>query len=158
MDWGGWLLFGSVATVVLTGIMVSANLLGITRMGMPLILGTMITSDVDRARIYGTVMHAAAGLVFALAYAWGFSLLDRATWWLGALFGLIHGLSVLTILVPLMPGMHPRMASDRAGPDLHLGLEPPGFLGLNYGVPTPVVTLVAHVAFGIILGSFIVPR
>ena len=27
-------------------------------------------------------------LGLALAYAWGFSLLDRATWWLGGLFGL----------------------------------------------------------------------
>jgi hypothetical protein len=33
-------------------------------------------------------------------------------------------------------------------------LEPPGFLALHYGVRTPVSVLVAHVAFGSILGAF----
>jgi hypothetical protein len=33
-------------------------------------------------------------------------------------------------------------------------LEPPGFLGLNYGFSTPLSIVIAHVVFGIILGSF----
>ena len=34
-------------------------------------------------------------------------------------------------------------------------LEPPGFLMLNYGARTPLVTLVAHIAYGAIVGGFI---
>jgi len=33
-------------------------------------------------------------------------------------------------------------------------LEPPGFLALNYGYETPVSVLIAHVAYGIVLGLF----
>jgi hypothetical protein len=34
-------------------------------------------------------------------------------------------------------------------------LEAPGSLMLNYGVATPVVMLIAHVAYGAIVGGFI---
>ena len=37
-------------------------------------------------------------------------------------------------------------------------LEPPGFLGLHYGIRTPLTVLVAHVIFGIILGTFYVVK
>ena len=68
------------------------------------------------------------------------------------LFGLVHVGIALTVLVPLLPGVHPRMASDRAGPASTAVLEPPGLLGLNYGAQTPAVAIVAHLAFGIALG------
>jgi len=53
-----------------------------------------------------------------------------------------------------MPGLHPRMASEQQGPTVMRQLEPPGFLALNYGLPTPVSVLLAHVVFGAILGAF----
>jgi hypothetical protein len=34
-------------------------------------------------------------------------------------------------------------------------LESPGFLMLNYGRSTPTVTLVAHLAYGTIVGGFL---
>jgi hypothetical protein len=49
-------------------------------------------------------------------------------------------------------GIHPRMASNRAGPTSTAVLEPPGLLGLNYGAQTPLVTLAAHLAYGVALG------
>ncbi len=33
-------------------------------------------------------------------------------------------------------------------------LEPPGFLLRNYGSATPVATLLAHIAYGAIVGGF----
>jgi hypothetical protein len=54
----------------------------------------------------------------------------------------------------LMPGLHPRMASEQHGPTVMRQLEPPGFLALNYGYPTPLSVMVAHLAFGAILGLF----
>ena len=116
MDWAGWALFGLLATALLTAIMIVAQLLGWTRLDLPLILGTIVTDDPDRARVAGFVIHLAIGEGFALGYAAGFALLDMATWWLGGLFGLVHVAVALTILVPLLPGVHPRMASERAGP------------------------------------------
>ena len=152
MDWAGWALFGLLATATLTGVMIAAQLAGWTRLDLPLVLGTIVTADPDRARVAGFFMHLAIGEGFALGYAAGFALLDTATWWLGALFGMVHVTVALTVLVPLLPGVHPRMASARAGPDSLSVLEPPGLLGLNYGAQTPAVAIAAHLAFGIALG------
>ncbi|HWC32197.1 MAG TPA: hypothetical protein VG709_03635 [Actinomycetota bacterium] len=157
MDWAGWATFGFVATVVLTGVMVAAQLAGLSRMDLPMMLGTMFVADPDRARVVGFVMHLANGQGFALLYAAAFTLLGTATWWLGAIFGLVHGAAALTVIVPLMPGLHPRMASERQGLELGQLLEPPGLFALNYGRETPLMTLVAHVAYGTILGSFLTP-
>ncbi|MGE5287241.1 MAG: hypothetical protein ACM3ML_08575 [Micromonosporaceae bacterium] len=152
MDWAGWGLFGLVATAVLTAIMIVAQLAGVTRLDLPLILGTVVTEDPDRARVAGFVIHLGIGQAFALGYAAAFALLGQATWWLGAILGLVHVGVALTILVPLLGGVHPRMATNRAGPASAATLEPPGLLGLNYGAQTPVVAILAHLAYGIALG------
>jgi hypothetical protein len=157
MDWAGWTVFGIAATVTLTTIMVAAQLAGLSRMDIPLMLGTMFTDRPDRARFVGFLMHVVNGQIFALGYAAAFAVLDRSGWWLGALFGAWHGIAALVVLVPLASGVHPRMATERSGPDLHTVLEPPGLLALNYGRETPAVALVAHVTFGTILGAFLSP-
>jgi hypothetical protein len=36
-------------------------------------------------------------------------------------------------------------------------LEPPGLLALNYGIATPLVTVTAHVVYGIVLGLALQP-
>jgi uncharacterized membrane protein YagU involved in acid resistance len=150
-------VFGIAATVTLTGIMVAAQLAGLSRMDIPLILGTMFTDNPDRARSVGFLVHVVNGQVFALGYAAAFAILGRAEWWIGALFGAWHGLAALVVIVPLASGVHPRMATNRSGPELHAVLEPPGLLALNYGRETPLVALVAHVTFGVILGTFLSP-
>lgn len=152
MDWSGWALFGLLATAVLTAVMIGAQLAGWTRLDIPLLLGSMVVGEPDGARVVGFFVHLGFGQVFAFGYAASFALLDLATWWLGALFGLVHVAVALTILVPLLPGVHPRMASERAGPASVPVLEPPGLAALHYGVATPVVTIVAHLAYGIALG------
>jgi len=152
MDWAGWALFGLVATAVLTAVMTTAQLAGLTRLDLPLLLGTVVTPDPDRARVAGFFIHLAVGQGFALGYAATFALLDRATWWLGGLLGLLQVSLVLTVLVPLLTGVHPRMASNRAGPTSRAALEPPGLFCLNYGPQTPIVAIAAHLAYGIALG------
>jgi hypothetical protein len=157
VDWAGWAVFGLVATVTLTGIMVAAQFAGLSRMDIPLMLGTLFTDRPDRARFYGFLVHVVNGQIFAIGYAAAFTILDTSSWWLGALFGLGHGVAALTLLVPLMAGVHPRVASERGGPTLDAVLEPPGALALNYGRETPLVTLFAHVIYGAILGTFLSP-
>lgn len=152
MDWAGWALFGLIATTVLTALMICAQLGGLSRLDLPLILGTVVTPDPDRARAAGFVIHLVVGQAFALGYAASFATLGQATWWLGALFGALHGAVALMVLVPLLVGVHPRMASGRAGLESTAVLEPPGLLGLNYGAQTPLVTFTAHVAYGTALG------
>jgi hypothetical protein len=148
------ILWGFLATIALTALVRAGQAFGFTRIDLPLILGMMFTADRDRAKIYGSLLHAMNGWFFAVVYAWIFEAVHLATWWNGALLGLLHGAGVLTVVMPLLPGMHPRMASDYASPDADNSLEPPGFFALNYGYRTPIATLAAHVVYGIILGSF----
>lgn len=158
MDWAGWALFGLVATTALTVVMIAAQLGGLSRLDLPLLLGTVVTEDPDRARVAGFFIHLGVGQGFALGYAASFALLRRATWWLGGLLGLLHVAVALTVLVPLLAGVHPRMASARAGPASTAMLEPPGLLGLNYGSQTPLVAVAAHLAYGVALGVLLEAR
>lgn len=158
MDWAGWAVFGLVATAALTAVMTSAQLAGLTRLDLPLVLGTLVTEDPDRARVAGFVLHLAAGQVFALGYAAVFALLHGVTWWLGGLLGLLHVAVALMVILPLLPGLHPRMASHRAGPSSRAVLEPPGLLALNYGVQTPAVAVAAHLVYGVVLGLLLQAR
>ena len=154
MNLGSILLWGFVATIVLTTIMQGGQSLGLTRMSLPFIVGTMFTANRDRAGMIGFLVHVLNGWVFALLYALAFESWHRATWWLGTGIGLVHGLAVLVTLMPVLPGFHPRMASEQSGPEPTRMLEPPGFLALHYGRRTPLLVLLAHVIYGAIIGGF----
>ena len=155
MDWTGWALFGLVATAALTAVMITAQLAGLTRLDLPLALGTLVTEDPDRARAAGFVIHLAIGQAFALGYAATFAHKQLDTCGLGTLLGLLHVAVALLALLPLLPGLHPRMASRRAGPASTAVLEPPGLLALNYGIQTPAVAIIAHVIYGTVLGALL---
>jgi len=157
MDWSGWAVFGLLAAAVLTAVMTAAQLAGRTRLDIPLLLGTMFTADPDRARVAGFFVHLANGQAFAFGYTAVFAVLGFSSIWLGAVLGLVHGLVALLVILPLLPGIHPRLASDRAGPDSRAILEPPGLLALNYGKETPAVAIAAHVAYGAALGLLLAP-
>lgn len=47
------------------------------------------------------------------------------------------------------------MGTPQSAADSQPLLEAPGFLMLNYGRQTPVVSVVAHIAYGAIVGDFI---
>lgn len=154
MNWSSWLLWGFLATVVLTIISMATQGLGLTRMNFPYMLGTVITPDRDRARLYGYLVHLLVGWVSSLVYVLIFQSLGAAGWWRGMVIGVFHALFVLIVVMALLPGLHPRMASEQHGPEAHNMLEPPGFLALHYGRRTPVSIILSHAIFGAILGSF----
>jgi hypothetical protein len=154
MNWWSSVLWGFVGTVFLTGLMSGSQGLGLTRMSLPFMLGTMFTADRDRAKLVGFGVHLLNGWLLAVIYAAAFQSWRRATWWLGAAIGLVHGLFVLLVVMSLLPGLHPRMASEARGPEPTRQLEPPGFLALNYGRRTPAAVLLAHLIYGAVLGAF----
>jgi hypothetical protein len=148
------LLWGFVATIVLSTILSACQSLGFTRMSLPFLLGTMLTPNRDRAMLYGVLVHIVNGWLFALLYALAFESWRNANVWLGALTGLVHASFVLTVGMPIIPALHPRMVSEYFGPTPNRQLQPPGFLALNYGRRTPLVTVAAHLLYGAILGAF----
>jgi hypothetical protein len=153
MNIGSIVLWGFVATIALTTLMAGSHGLGLTRMSIPFLLGTIVTRNRDRALVAGIVFHVLNGWAFAFLYAAMVEAMNVSNWWVGAGIGLAHALFVLAVGMPLLPGMHPRMVSEYYGPTPNRRLQPPGFMALNYGRRTPFVTVVAHIVYGAIIGS-----
>lgn len=152
--WGA-AIGGLTGTVVLTTILRGASELRLTRIDLPFLLGTAVTADRGRAKAIGYILHFVAGLLFAMAYEIGFVVLDRSGWLLGAAFGLIHGLFAGSALVNiLLPIVHPRMGTSMSSLESTALIESPGFMMMNYGRRTPLVSLAAHIVFGAIVGAF----
>jgi uncharacterized membrane protein YagU involved in acid resistance len=148
------LLWGLAATILLSSLTVAAQSLGLTRVDIPFIIGTMVTPNRDRARVLGLVVHIINGWLFALVYALLFESVHAASWWFGSLMGAVQGGFVVAVVLPILPGVHPRMVSDFRGPEPTRLLEPPGFFVTNYGRWTPFVLLFTHVLYGATLGAF----
>jgi hypothetical protein len=152
--WGA-LAGGLAGTFVLTTAMRAGSELRLTRVDLPFLLGTAVTVNRSAAKVVGYVLHFLAGLVFSLGYFLFFSAIERSGWLLGAIFGLAHGMFAGTVLVNvLLPVLHPRMGTRFTDASSTPLVEPPGFMMLNYGASTPLVTLVAHCAYGAIVGGF----
>jgi hypothetical protein len=147
-------VWGFGATVVLTTVLAGSQALGLTRMNLPYLLGTMVTPDHDRAVIVGVALHVVNGWLFSLVYVAAFESVGRAHWSLGAAIGAVHAAFLLLVGMRALPALHPRMAGERQGPTVVRQLEPPGFLALHYGVRTPVSVFLAHLAYGAMLGTF----
>ncbi len=152
MTWGGLTAWAFFSTLVLYVIIDGSRALGLTRMDLPFILGTLFTSHRDRAKPIGFLIHVLNGWIFALFYL----VLIRETgfyhWWFGMVIGIVHSAFILIVVSEILPSLHPRMASEEHGPDPTRLLEPPGPFALNYGKQTPIVTIAAHLVYGGMLG------
>src|ERR1051326_1566484 len=153
MNWIHWLGWGFSGTVVLTSILAASQGFGATRVKNTSFLGTNFTPSRDKAKLIGFFLHFANGWIFALVYVFAFHAFGMATWWFGAIIGLVQAIFVLTMLMPVLPALHPRMANEQYGPTVVRQLEPPGFLGLHYGWRTPISGLIAHAIFCLVLAG-----
>ena len=128
-----------------------------TRMDLPLLLGTVVTENRRKARAIGYVMHFVLGIavrrsvrrvlrdhrpqlvVARRAARRAARDLHRARCWSAC----------------CCRSCIPRMATpDTAANEITL-IEPPGFLMLNYGRNTFLVTLAAHVVYGALVGLIV---
>lgn len=147
------MLWGLVATGAQAAVLFGSQRLGYSRLSLPFLIGTMFTGERPAANAAGFVFYALGGWLFAFIYYFLFSELGGPRWDIGAVIGALHGLVLLTTLAPLLPYLHPRMATEYDGPSYRRRLQPPGFLALHYGYRTPLTTLVAHALYGAILGA-----
>src|SRR2546427_238940 len=153
VSWPGSLLAGFVGTLVLPSLEAGAQQLHLTCMSLPYLLGAMFTPSRDRAKVIGFFTHLVNGQIVALLYVAIFHAVGASGVLRGALMGIAHSAIVLLVVVPLLPVIHPRMATLHQGPTDLRRIEPPGPLGLYYGVTTPLMVLLAHVAFGAVGGG-----
>lgn len=155
LHWWEGLVAGFAATLVMTPLMQMGAAMGMTRMNMTVMLGSMFRRDADSARRIGTALHFMNGIVFGLAYALVWWALDPAienAWWIGPIFGAVHSV-VAMVMMPVMSGMHPRVegrGETTEGSDVVLPRF--GFGGTGFGAMTPVGVLMGHLVFGLVWG------
>lgn len=148
------LLWGFLATGVMTTMLEASQFLGWSRMSLPFLFGTFFTGSRRRAIIIGFTLYLIGGWLFAFLYALAFESVGFVSWWLGAGIGFAHALFLVIVFLPNLPYIHPRMSTEYSGPTSKRRLEPPGPMGLNYGRQTPLTTVLAQTLFGLILGMF----
>lgn len=147
------LLWSLIGTMALTTILYGSQGMGLSRLSLPYLVGTVFSGNRRRATALGAGLYMFGGFLFGFIYFLVMMHLGLVNWWIGALLGALHGLFLLTAVLPVLPYLHPRMATEYDGPSGHRRLEPPGFLGLNYGYRTPLTTLIGHTIYGAILGA-----
>jgi hypothetical protein len=151
----GALAGGFVGTIVLTTGLRLAQEVGLTRMDIPLLLGTIFTPERGKAEAVGYAVHFFNGLAFSFLYGIVFVAVDQAGWLFGMVLGVVHAAFAGGALVNIiLPAVHPRMGAPWSDSSDAPVLEPPGFMLVNYGRSTVVVTLVTHMAYGAIVGAF----
>lgn len=146
-------LWGLIATVAMTTILQASQGFGLSRMSLPFLFGSAFTADRRTATVIGFALYMFGGWLFAFLYYLFFDSIGLYAWWAGAAVGLVHGVFLLVCAIPLLPYLHPRMASEHHGVTMRRQLEPPGFLAMNYGYQTPITTLLAQTVYGAVLGA-----
>lgn len=155
--WWESLIAASVANAGMTALTQMGKAMGMTSMHFGLMLGSMFRRDPAGARTLGWALHAMNGLVFGLIYAAAWAALDPAeenAWWVGLLFGAVHGVIVLFVM-PMMSTVHPRVRPDATvatGPAGEVILPRFGFGGVGFGRGTPMGIMMGHLVFGLVWG------
>lgn len=129
----GAIIAGVVGTAVMTILMYVAPMMGMPKMDIIGMLGSMVTTDKRQATGLGLAMHMMMGILFALVYAllWSAGVGGATALW-GIVFGAIHTIAVL-IVMPMMMRVHPRPPEMDSGPMTMMG------------------QLVGHMVFGLVV-------
>jgi len=105
----------------MTILMYLAPLMGMPKLDIIAMLGTMFTSNNTVSTIIGVMAHFMMGVVFAFIYVllWSFGI-GSPTWMWGLIFGAVHGLMVYLIM-PMINRMHTHPVEMEGGTKLAVG-------------------------------------
>lgn len=137
----GAIVAGLVSTVVITLIMAMAPKMGMPKMDMVGMLGSMFGGE---NRTLGLVIHLMMGTLFALLYAYLWSVgIGSPGVGSGAVFGIVHWL-IVGLVMGGMPMMH---AGIKSG-----AVQAPGvYMTKNGGAMGFMGGLIGHIVFGIVV-------
>lgn len=138
----GAIVAGLLGTIIITMVMNMAPQMGMPKMDIVGMLGSMFSPEGNRTM--GMAMHMMMGIVFAIIYAllWNAGLGSVGLLW-GALFGAGHWIVAGT----MMGGMSMMHAGVKAGT-----VEAPGVFMLNNGgIMAFMGGLIGHVIFGLVV-------
>lgn len=136
---------GFLATAAMTALMYMAPLMGVPKMDIATMLGTMFSTNPSVAFAIGIAMHFMLGSVLlAIPYFYLIEFKFRDTPWLGgAIWGfLLWGVANLMVM-PMMGFVHPLVRSG--------AMPAPGLLMLQLGILAPIGSLMGHLLYGVVL-------
>lgn len=140
MDIVSAVISGLVGTVAISAVMAMAPLMGMPKMDIVGMLSTMFGKP---NKVLGWMMHFMMGVVFALIYAFLWSIgIGSAGWLSGLIFGAVHWL-VVGLMMAMIPVMHVGIKNgDVEAPGLWMTNQG-GFLAFIGG-------LMGHMIFGLV--------
>ena len=132
---------GVVGTIVMTMIMVMASKMGMPKMDIVGMLGSMFGKE---NRAMGLFIHLMMGAIFALIYAYLWANgVGSATWHAGLIFGAVHWI-VTGMGMAMVPMMHAGIKSGDVP-------EPGAFMLKNGGMMAFMGGLMGHMVFGLVV-------
>ncbi len=143
----GAIVAGIVGTIAISMVMAMAPKMGMPKMDIVGMLGSMFNSAGNRS--LGWAIHMMMGIAFAIIYAIGWNLFGSVGIGTGVLFGIGHWLIAGTMM-GMMGVMH---AGIKAGT-----VEAPGVLMFNNGgIMGFMGGLIGHVIFGLVVALVYAP-
>lgn len=144
--WGNAIIAGLAGTAVMTALMYMAKAMGMP-MDMPRILGLMFSKPENKAGTYiiGLMAHFMNGMIFAVIYAFLFTVLGVSGWTWGLVFGAVHGIMAGTVM-GMMHVVHPNMGPGKELPAL-------GLFAKNISPMAPAGLIMLHLVYGAIVGA-----
>lgn len=141
MNIPGAIIAGLIGTVAISGVMAMAPRMGMPKMDIVDMLSTMFGKP---NRLMGWAMHLMMGTVFALTYAFLWSVgLGSAAWVYGLVFGGMHWL-IAGMMMGMIPMMHVGIKSGT--------VQAPGlWMTHSGGMLAFVGGLIGHLVFGLVV-------
>lgn len=131
----GALIIAGIAGILGTSaVLYGAPALGLPRIDVVGLLGTIFTPGKLPSIITGSVLWVGIGLLFAILYVglWTHGVGRPGIWW-GLLFGLVHG-NLVMLMFPLLIAQHPLMRGAGALP-----------------IEAGICVVLAHLVFGFVV-------
>ena len=139
MDWIGIIVAGLVGTSAITMLMYAGPMMGMPKMDIAQMLGSMVLPKGAAAFGLGMMMHFVNGVIFAGIYALAWNALNLApSWWTGLIFGGVH-FGVAAMAMSLMPMLHKEVKAGNLPSPMAGGIK--GVMGM----------LMGHLVYGVVV-------
>jgi len=127
------IIAGSTGRMAMILLIYLGPLFGLPRFDVVSMLGSLAAPNKTSAITLGGAIHFTMGILFAIVYAALWSVgIGSATWWWGLIFGALHGIIVILLLLIAM----------RTFPQLSEFIN---------GVPVMLAILLNHMVFGLVV-------
>ena len=145
------LIGGFFATAAMTMLMYAAPMMGMPKMDIATLLGSMFLSSPTPAFLVGMAIHLMMGtLLFPVIYHFTLQPVSGTGRSQGIVLGTILWAVANLMVMPMMGAVHPLVKS---------GMMPaPGLLMLNLGILAPMGSLMGHLLYGVVLGKLAGPK